>query len=183
MGRYLLLPEYEPRRLPLLTKRYGLHDTIELILVNSTMCFFKTCTVISQSFMLSLVALFVCQSVAEYIPDSPTSCASTTDAAATSSPGSGDDPSPLYSWVGLFVSVAGAMCVTRVGLDASVTVAIQCMGGRSWGKYCIFNGTLDLKSRKEGMNIAFGADREIYPPRWLAGIMEHAPLSGPDYDN
>ena len=121
-----------------------------------------------------LITLYPERGVADNAPISANTPLSS-DSAVTQS-------SPLPSWIGVLAAVVGAMSILTLGLDAHITVAIQCLGGRSWGKYCVFNGPLELESRYKGMKTAFGGDQEVYIPKWLAGELALPPLSTADYD-
>jgi hypothetical protein len=51
------------------------------------------------------------------------------------------------------------MITLAVGVDSTqCAVAIQCIGGRSIGKYVAFIGTIQLSNRYDGMKKAFAND-------------------------
>ena len=81
-----------------------------------------------------------------------------------------------------FIALAGNAASLTVGVDASCTVAMQCISGLSFGKFFVFNGPILLKDRYDGMKMAFGANREIFTPVRLGEEMGYTPLSIEDYD-
>jgi hypothetical protein len=83
--------------------------------------------------------------------------------------------------LGKFAASIANIAAVTVGVDASDTVAIQCIGGRSIGKYFVFNGTVQLSARYNGMRSAFPAEKEIFVPRQM-GAVHHLNLITADYD-
>jgi len=67
---------------------------------------------------------------------------------------------PLETLLSLISSI-GAL---TYGVDSADTVAIQCLGGRSLGKYFVFNNAVDLEARYRGMRRAFRKEYELFVP-------------------
>jgi hypothetical protein len=86
------------------------------------------------------------------------------------------------AWLGLLVGSTGASAY-MLGADAIDTVAIQCIGGRGFERYCIYHSNFNLEKRWAGMNAAFGSDKEILPPEQTEMEVEvPRPLTRADYD-
>lgn len=94
---------------------------------------------------------------------------------------SANDSSATSKGLGIFAATIANIAAVTVGVDASDTVAIQCIGGRSIGKYFVFNGAVQLSARYNGMRSAFQANREIFVPQYV-GRIHHLNLITADYD-
>ena len=88
------------------------------------------------------------------------------------------------SGLGWMISLFASTRALAVGVEAIDTVSIQCIVGRSFEKYFVFNGPVDLRARYSGMQRACGCNREIMPSAQysLDTPDEHA-LSVPEYND
>ncbi|KAH7073149.1 hypothetical protein FB567DRAFT_537169 [Paraphoma chrysanthemicola] len=94
---------------------------------------------------------------------------------------SANEPIATPKGLGVLAATIANIAAVTVGVDASDTVAIQCIGGRSIGKYFVFNGAVQLSARYNGMRSAFQEDNEIFVPQQVGGI-SHLDLRTADYD-
>jgi hypothetical protein len=85
-------------------------------------------------------------------------------------------------YFGSLASALSALATTTWGVDAIDTVAIQCINGRSFGKYCVFNGSIDLPHRYDGLKRAFDSDNEIFKPKRTGSRVAPPALTVQQYD-
>lgn len=79
----------------------------------------------------------------------------------------------------LLTAIASNISSMTSGTDASTVVAINCIGGRSFGQYLVYIATFDFGSRYQGMKLAFGEDTEIFK---VVGDRPPQQLTTDDYD-
>ncbi len=76
-------------------------------------------------------------------------------------------------------AIASNISSMTSGTDASTVVAVNCIGGRSFGQYLVYIATFDFGSRYQGMKLAFGEDTEIFK---VIGDRPPEQLTTDDYD-
>jgi hypothetical protein len=73
-------------------------------------------------------------------------------------------PGAILAWLGIIAGSIGNTAFIFLGVDTIDAVAIQCIGGRGFGRYCIYHGPIITENRWAGVKNAFGPDKEILIP-------------------
>jgi hypothetical protein len=89
--------------------------------------------------------------------------------------------SPTRSTLNIATAILGNLSVVTYGVDAKRTFAIQCRGGKSHGRYFVFNGPFDFGDRHEGMKNGLGVEGEFWRPTGH-GAVTHEPLDTAGYE-
>ncbi|GIK07244.1 hypothetical protein Aspvir_002902 [Aspergillus viridinutans] len=88
----------------------------------------------------------------------------------------------VFPYFDKVVNVLGSMQAINQGVDPSHTVAIQCLVGRTFGKFFVLNGPASVDDCYSGMKLAFGAPRELFAPTRIGGHMSIPPLVQANFD-
>lgn len=79
----------------------------------------------------------------------------------------------------LLVAIASNVASMTSGVEASTAVAINCIGGQSFGQFFVYIATFEFQSRHQGMKLAFSEETEIFK---VVGNLPPAELTTDDYD-
>jgi hypothetical protein len=89
--------------------------------------------------------------------------------------------SSLVSYL-MLTALVGNIAAMAVGVEPSRSVATQCLCGRGFDRYLLYNGSVQLKDRYNGMKLACGIDKEVFIPARVGTMMNHPELGTADYD-